>query len=104
MTDSSPSPEQHGWEGELFRLLVENTKDYAVFLLNFEGRVLTWNRAAEQVLGYVESEIVGQPSAVFFTPEDRALGIPEPKVVAASRMAAQAMTDGTSARTADYFG
>src|SRR5436190_5930961 len=68
---------QHGWEGELFRLLVDNTKDYAVFVVDFDGRVLTWNPGAERVLGYSENEIVGESSSIFFTPEDRALGIPE---------------------------
>jgi len=75
MEDSSIG--QHGWESELFRLLVDNTKDYAVFVVDFDGRVLTWNPGAERVLGYSESEIVGQSSFIFFTPEDRALGIPE---------------------------
>jgi PAS domain S-box-containing protein len=68
---------QHRWEGELFRLLVDNTKDYAVFVIDFDGRVVTWNPGAERVLGYSESEIVGESSFIFFTPEDRALGIPE---------------------------
>jgi PAS domain S-box-containing protein len=40
---------QPGWEAELFRLLVENSTDYAVFVIDPEGRVLTWNRAAERV-------------------------------------------------------
>jgi PAS domain S-box-containing protein len=68
---------EHRWEGELFRLLVDNSKDYAVFVVDFDGRVLTWNPGAERVLGYSESEIVGESSFIFFTPEDRALGIPE---------------------------
>src|SRR4051812_33818538 len=66
-----------GWEGELFRLLVDNTKDYAVFVVDFDGRVLTWNPGAERVLGYSENEIVGESSFIFFTPEDRASGVPE---------------------------
>jgi PAS domain S-box-containing protein len=68
---------QRKWEGELFRLLVDNSKDYAVFVIDFDGRVLTWNPGAERVLGYSENEIVGESSFIFFTPEDRALGIPE---------------------------
>src|SRR4051812_13040927 len=69
------------WEGELFRLLVDNTNDYAVFVVDFEGRVLTWNPGAERVLGYSESEIIGESSFVFFTPEDRSLGIPESELL-----------------------
>src|SRR5436190_17646835 len=71
---------QHGWEGELFRLLVDNTKDYAVFIVDFDGRVLTWNPGAERVLGYAESEIVGESSFIFFTPEDRAAGVPASEI------------------------
>lgn len=73
----SASVSQRGWEAELFRLLVESTRDYAVFIVDLEGRVLTWNPAAEHVLGYSEEEIVGRSSFGFFTPEDRALGVPE---------------------------
>ncbi len=71
---------QHQWEGELFRLLVDNTKDYAVFVIDFDGRVLTWNPGVQRVLGYSESEIVGESFSIFFTPEDRALGIPEAEI------------------------
>ncbi len=78
MDDSSIG--QRGWEGELFHLLVDITKDYAVFVIDFDGRVLTWNPGAERVLGYSESEIVGESFSIFFTPEDRALGIPEAEI------------------------
>ena len=71
---------QRGWEGELFRLLVDNTKDYAVFVVDFDGRVLTWNPGAERVLGYTESEIIGDSSWIFFTPEDRASGVPAAEI------------------------
>jgi two-component system CheB/CheR fusion protein len=78
MDDSSIG--QRGWEGELFHLLVDITKDYAVFVIDFDGRVLTWNPGVQRVLGYSESEIVGESFSIFFTPEDRALGIPEAEI------------------------
>src|SRR4051812_11687052 len=65
------------WEAELFRLLVENSTDYAVFIVSLDGRVLTWNPGAERVLGYQENEIIGKSSFILFTPEDQAAGIPE---------------------------
>jgi two-component system CheB/CheR fusion protein len=74
-----------GWEAELFRLLVENTRDYAVFAIDLGGRVLTWNPGAERVLGYAEGEILGQSSFVTFTPEDRRRGIPEQELQTALR-------------------
>jgi PAS domain S-box-containing protein len=68
------------WEGELFRLLVENVHDYAIFAIDEQRRVLSWTAAAERMLGYREEEIVGQSADCFFTPEDRAAGAPEREV------------------------
>ena len=58
------------WEGELFRLLVENVRDYAIFVVDPEGLVRTWSHGAERLLGYREEEILGRTADVFFTPED----------------------------------
>src|SRR4051812_29250063 len=69
--------QQSAWEGELFRLLIENSHDYAVFVVDLQGLVLTWNPGAERVLGYRADEILGQSSFILFTPEDRARGAPE---------------------------
>jgi two-component system, cell cycle sensor histidine kinase and response regulator CckA len=62
-------------EGELFRLLVENVHDYAIFVLDTSGRVQSWNPGAARLLGYSESEIIGQPATLFFTPEDIESGV-----------------------------
>src|SRR3954470_20927140 len=80
-----PNAEQPAWEAELFRLLVENTNDYAVFVIDLDGRVLTWNPGAERVLGYAEAEIIGQSSFVTFTPDDRRHGVPEAELRTAVR-------------------
>ncbi len=56
---------------ERLRLLVDNVKDYALFMLDPEGRVATWNAGAERSLGYKAEEIVGKHISVFF-PEDAA--------------------------------
>lgn len=61
---------------ERFRLFRENVKDYAVFMLDPDGRVVDWNLGAEQVLGYGD-EILGQPFATFFPPEDRQNEVPQ---------------------------
>jgi two-component system CheB/CheR fusion protein len=55
---------------ERFRMFVESVSDYALFQLDCEGSILTWNTGAERLLGWKESEAVGQPSAVVFVPED----------------------------------
>jgi PAS domain S-box-containing protein len=61
---------------ELFRLLVETVVDHAIFLLDENGCVLTWNVGAERIKGYRADEIVGQHFSVFYTPEDREAGRP----------------------------
>ena len=50
-------------EGELYRLLVENVKDYAIFVIDPEGRVESWNPGAERLLGYTEEEMIGRSTA-----------------------------------------
>jgi PAS domain S-box-containing protein len=63
---------------DLYRRAVENDiKDYAIFLTDTAGRVINWNRGAERILGFEESEIIGQSAFIFFTPEDRAANVPE---------------------------
>ena len=62
---------------EQFRLLVQSVTDYAIFLLDSSGRVLSWNEGAERIKGYSAGEIVGRPIALFYPPEDRDAGKPE---------------------------
>ena len=54
----------------LYRVLVESARDYAIFALDTDGRILTWNEGAERIKGYTRDEIVGQHFSVFFPPED----------------------------------
>jgi PAS domain S-box-containing protein len=62
---------------EQFRLLVDAVQDYAIFMLDTEGHVVSWNSGGERIKGYRASEIVGQHYSLFFTEEDRRLGKPE---------------------------
>ncbi|RUR75481.1 PAS domain S-box protein [Chlorogloeopsis fritschii PCC 9212] len=57
-----------------FRLLVENVQDYAIFTLDSNGYIDSWNIGAEKILGYQEAEILGQHASCLFTPEDREKG------------------------------
>lgn len=61
---------------EEFRLLVESATDYAMFLLDEEGKIKSWNSGAERIIGYAESDVLGEPVDFIFTPEDRANGVP----------------------------
>ena len=57
-------------EGELFRLLVENVQDYAIFGVDPEGLVRTWSQGSERLLGYREDEILGRSAGLFYILED----------------------------------
>jgi PAS domain S-box-containing protein len=61
---------------EHLRLLVECVRDYAILMLDAEGRVESWNTGAQLIKGYTADEIVGRHFSMFYTPEDRADGKP----------------------------
>jgi PAS domain S-box-containing protein len=62
---------------EQYRLLTENVKDFAIFLLDTSGRIATWNTGAERILGYQEAEMLGRPYSLLFLPQDIIKGQPE---------------------------
>lgn len=82
---------------ERLRLIVENAREYAIFTLDLERHVTSWNAGAERVLGYAEEEIVGQPGDVIFTPEDRKAKAPD-KEAALARKEGRASDDRTHMR------
>jgi two-component system, chemotaxis family, CheB/CheR fusion protein len=63
--------------GDLFSLLVESAKEYAIFSVDPSGYVLSWNVGAERLFGYTEREILNQAADILYTPEDQASGIPQ---------------------------
>jgi PAS domain S-box-containing protein len=65
---------------ERFRLLMEGVKDYAIYMLSADGRVASWNTAAEQITGYREEEILGRHYSCFFPPEEVAHEKPDHKL------------------------
>src|SRR6266850_1821281 len=68
-----------------FRVLVETVSDYAIYLLDTPGRVMSWNAGAERIKGYVAGEILGRHFSVFYTPEDCEAGRPEQMLEHAAR-------------------
>ncbi|MDO3431741.1 PAS domain S-box protein [Rhizobium sp. CBN3] len=62
---------------EQFRRLVQGVSDYAIYMLDPEGNVSSWNFGAERIKGYRPDEIIGRHFSTFYTPEDRAAGLPE---------------------------
>ena len=69
---SNPEPSEQS--RELFRLVVENVRDFAVYTKGLDGRILSWNPGVERLLGYAEAEWVGRHISSIFTPEDLAQG------------------------------
>ena len=64
-------------EAQQFRLLLNGVTDYAIYLLDPDGRVKTWNQGGERIKGYSRDEIVGSHFSRFYTPEDVAAGAPQ---------------------------
>jgi two-component system CheB/CheR fusion protein len=60
-----------------YRLIFDSTRDFAILTVDLRGAITSWNPGAAAVFGYASAEIVGQPFASVFTPEDRAAGKPE---------------------------
>ena len=74
----------HQAEGR-FRILVEGITDYAIFMLDPDGKVANWNAGAERIKGYSPAEIIGQHLSRFFNEADRQAGIPERGLAIAAR-------------------
>jgi len=75
---SNPTPDLDGIGGtRRLQLLIDAIVDYAIYMIDVDGTVRTWNSGAERVKGYSADEIIGKPFSSFYTPEDRANGLPQ---------------------------
>lgn len=68
--------EERLYTNETFRILVETVKDYAIFMLDPDGNIATWNAGAQAFKGYTKSEIIGQHFSRFYSEEDLAADKP----------------------------
>ncbi len=59
------------WREERYRLMVQEVTEYANFMIDENGFILTWNEGAKKIKGYLESEIIGKHISIFYTEEDR---------------------------------
>jgi PAS domain S-box-containing protein len=59
-----------------FQLLINSVTDYAIYMLDPEGRVSSWNPGAQRFKGYSPDEVIGEHFSRFYTEEDRAAGLP----------------------------
>jgi len=70
---------------QTFQLLVESIQDYAIFMLDPDGRIASWNAAAERIKGYSAHEIIGEHFSIFYPPEEVAQGKPRWELETAER-------------------
>lgn len=84
-TDHRRQAEERRRTNEWLHLILESATEYAIFTLDRERRVTTWNSGAQRVLGYTDAEILGRCGDVLFTPEDRQAGAPEQEFETALR-------------------
>lgn len=85
-TRSIPLPAQVAPPEERFRILVESVQDYAIFMLDTSGHIVSWNIGAQKIKGYSAQEIIGRHFSVFYPPDDAANGKPEAELVEAARL------------------
>ncbi len=70
---------------ERFRLLIDTVKDYAICMLDPEGRVVSWNAGAQRIKGYTAAEIIGRHFSCFYPPEAIERGWPEHELTVAAK-------------------
>ncbi len=83
--DPRPGDEAALLNSDGFRLVVEAVRDYAIFLLDPDGRVVSWNAGAERIKGYTAREVIGQSFSVFYPPDVVASGHPQRELETARR-------------------
>src|SRR5580704_1309564 len=71
-------------DSEEFRLLVDEVADYAIYMQDSAGKVVSWNKGAERLKGYTSEEIIGKDMSVFFVPADVASGEPAAELARAT--------------------
>ena len=70
---------------EQFQLLMEEVDDFAIFMLDLDGNVISWNSGAEKIKGYQAEEVIGQNFSIFYSAEDRDLEKPRKQLTTAIR-------------------
>jgi len=74
---------KHG--GRIYELMVDSVRDYAIFMLDPDGHIASWNKGAQRIKGYTADEIIGRHFSAFYPPEDIAAGKPPAELKQAAR-------------------
>ena len=85
MVKKLPSNTELHETAEQFHILVDSVEEYAIYLLDENGNVITWNTGAEKIKGYSSEEIIGKNFASFYTADDVAVGKPQRNLREAAR-------------------
>ena len=83
MIDAPGTGDAAGRRQRFLEAVLESATDYAIIAMDLDGLVTMWNKGAENILGWSENDICGQPATVFFTHEDRQRGVPQAEMQAA---------------------
>jgi PAS domain S-box-containing protein len=70
---------------ERYRLIIDNIADYAIYMLDAQGNVASWNEGAKYIQGYESDEVIGRHFSIFFTPEDRQQELPRRELERATK-------------------
>lgn len=73
-------------DSSIYKLLIENIQDYAIFFMDQDGYIRTWNKGAERSKGYKDTEIIGRHFSVFYTQDDIDAGKPERELRIATKL------------------
>ena len=84
---------------KLFKYLIQGVKDYAIFALDPDGKIITWNAGAERTKGYLASEVIGKHFSMFYTDDAKASGQPQFELKRQCALAAMKKKDGASEKT-----
>jgi PAS domain S-box-containing protein len=76
MNTPTSLPARHEEQQRRYELLVQTVADYAIYMLDLQGNVVTWNAGAQRIKGYLEAEILGEHFSVFFVDDDLHMGKP----------------------------
>lgn len=85
LTERRTAEERLRRSEELFRLLVASVRDYAIFMLDPNGLIMSWNEGAERIKGYTAEEAFGEHFSIFYPPADAEAGIPQKLLEIAAR-------------------
>lgn len=85
-SDTLPHDTMIHSDEDQFRLLIDSVKDYAIYVLNSDGIIQTWNAGAERINGYQADEVIGQHFSIFYTAEDRQSGKPAAELALAASL------------------